>query len=683
MPGKGSERQFRLLTPETPATSYLLLFWLLAVVLPMFTILVLVRHSELNQTEQLKTDLSDRMLDSMTELQRQCNAVAYFKSSIINAEVSAGLPPRHSNLVANDAMPEITTYQLQQKFAAIKGFKLVMLITGRNDFSDIQIFHDSKNFADYPRPGQWAARTLLKAIAARIRGRSTDQELSAVELRMLRNFNDSIFGTYFSPIDKDEDFSYGFNVRNGGTNLHTARRIVQDSDKSAALTYLAIFAETSEAFNQACKLTRSMATEFAMTIVLKRASLHQFIVENPDTSLSLYAPVSYTALNADPHRAGNLIDQLIRQNADRKSPFRYPHLVISSQPLTRLVSKNYFYARFGIFLLICLSLLAIKHFQQNSMRSIKIRGRLFAAVFLATLLPATAFLFMAYHHNRQQTQLRQNNLIKEMKTRLKLFELNLRSQDENLGMKATDLASDLRKHMASSDDEVSKILKQHVTGAFDSAMMIRSNGMSLEIIDPKSIVLRNNPEQLSFSRDIFFAAIIKFFSYLKVTSDEFFARLESTPHGRKLKALSSIFTREDVENFCSYEGTAQTSKKSSATLRFINFKILPGSYEKGMQAAVLLLVQDIRKVIEKILTGSAHDWSFYHQPGKEGLIKTMLIGTYDLDASSIDPESIWPAATSINSSQQKLIDAIAQGKGEVSRIITSGAAPPVVMVARR
>ncbi|HAE39312.1 MAG TPA: hypothetical protein DCG57_11835, partial [Candidatus Riflebacteria bacterium] len=73
---------------------------------------------------------------------------------------------------------------------------------------------------------------------------------------------------------------------------------------------------------------------------------------------------------------------------------------------------------------------------------------------MATLLPASVFLFMAYRHNRQQAQIRQNNLVKDMKTRLNMFELSLRSQDEKLVAKASDLAGELRKNMAASDNEL-------------------------------------------------------------------------------------------------------------------------------------------------------------------------------------------------------------------------------------
>ncbi|PKL44295.1 MAG: hypothetical protein CVV41_06565 [Candidatus Riflebacteria bacterium HGW-Riflebacteria-1] len=680
---KGSNQQFSKLTPTAPATGDLLLFWLLTLALPLLAIFILVRHSENNRAEQLKTELSGRMLDSMNRLQQACNAETYFKNSVLSAEMAAGLPPRHANLVSSDALPAAITQSLKQRLSEIKGFKLVMLITGRNDFSDLQIIHGSSEFSDYPKPGQWAARTLLKAVAARIRGQSTDQGLSAAEQRMLRNFNDSIFGTYFSPIDKDEDFVCGFNVRNGGTNLHTARRLVQTANKAAEFTYLAIFAETPLAFQEAFTAARNMAGEFDTNLVLRQTSLHQFIIEKPDTSLHLYSPISYVSLNTAPHSGKNIINRLLRLNAARQKPFLYPHLQISSQPVTRLISHNYFYAKFAIFLLLCLSLLAIKHFQQHGAFQIRIRSRLFIAVFMATLLPASVFLFMAYRHNRQQEQIRQNNLVKDLKTRLKMFELNLRSQDEKLGVQASDLASELRKNMAATDNEISNILNRHTKGNFDGAMLIRSNGLSLEIIDPESAVMRNNPEKLSFSRDIFFAAIINFFNYLGLTHEQFDARLTATPQGKKLKALATIFTREDVENFCNYEGTALTSKRSAATLRFINFKILPDEHKAGVYASVLLLAQDIRKVVEAILSGPAHDWSFYHQHGKEGTIKTVLLGTYDLEASSLDPESIWPAGSILTDQQRALVDTVLQGKGEASQVTSSDAVPRTVMVARK
>ncbi|PKL48698.1 MAG: hypothetical protein CVV42_08630 [Candidatus Riflebacteria bacterium HGW-Riflebacteria-2] len=682
MPGNTSERHFRKLLPTTPSLRQLLLFWLLTIVLPLAAILVILNQSELGQIRQLKTALTERMFDKMNELLRECNAEAYFKTSILGAETAAGLPPRHSNLFINEGAPANIASRLQSEFAAIKGFQLVMLITGKNDFSDIEIYHDSASFADYPRPGQWAARILLKAIAARIRGISTKQELSAVEQRMLRNFTESIFGTYFNPVEQNEDFIAGFNVRNGGSNLHTARRLVQNADKTAGITYLAIFAETPAALREGFRTISDQPDNFKLALVLRPAKLYPLVVENYDTSVSLYAPLSYSSLNTAPHSKNNYLNRLLKANKSAKE-LRYPHLVLTSAPLRKLSSQNFLYARFAIFLSVCLSLLALRHFHRHGLVNVRIRGRLFAAVLLATILPASAFLFMAYRHNHQQTLLRQSNLTKEMKTRLRMFELNLRSQDEMLGRKATDLAADMRKNLWATDNEFAQILEKHVRGYFDGAMTIRSNGHNYEIIDPKSVALSNNPEQLAFSRDIFFASIIKFFDYLRLTSVEFYARLETTPYGKKLKALSAIFSREDVENFCSYEGTAQTSKKGAATLRFINYKILPAKNNKDAMAAVILLALDIRRVVEIVMAATANDWSFYNHPGKEGIIKTVMVGTYDLDASSIDATAVWPKGTLISHQQLKLINAVARGKGEISRVISNDSAPPVAMVARK
>lgn len=685
MPDNSSERQFRKLAPSIPGIGYLLLFWLLAVGLPALAILTLLNSSELSRKEQLKNSVSDRMLDDMNSLLREFSAESYFSARITQAETAAGLPPRHSNLTSQIVSVREIHQQLHREFSKIRGLRLITIISGDQNFSDILIDHDNENFADYPKPGQWAARTILKAITARAQNQSTDQTLSAVELRMLRNFNDSIFGSYFNPVDSDEDFNSGFITRNNGSNLHTARRVVVNSEKEVVFSYLAIFVETAQIFTEARQeiTGRNRFSEFAMRFVLKPATAFPFLIENRDSSLSLYAPVSFGKLNAGAHAHGNLIDRLIAQGKLTEKPAQYPHLVLSSRPLQELIGKRHAHARMLVFLVLCASLLVLKHFQQTGMLSLRIRVRLFAAVFLATILPATAFMFSAYRHNQQQTELRQTALIEEMKTRLKLFELNIRSQDEILNQKAFALVDELNRNIDMPDEVVSEILTRHAKSNFAGAMLIRNNGLSLEIVDRSSTTLRNNPDQLTFSRDIYFASMIKFFDYLGLILENFYSKLESTPNGRKLKALSAIFTSEDVENFCSYEGSAQTTKKDSATLRFSNFKIIPHGNKKGAGAAVLLLVQDIRKVIDQILADQLAKWSFYDQPTSEGRIRNMLAGTFDLEASSLDLSRIWPAGTKLDSSQKSLIAEIANGKAEVSRIISESDAPPVAMVAAK
>lgn len=673
-------KALRRLNPDAIKPEQLFLFWFFALVIPLLAILILLKHSELALYKRLKIQTGEQMLNSMVELQNACSAKSYFKRIIYQAEEKAGLPPEQTKLVGYKTIDTNIRKKLLREFSAIPGFELIMLITGNSDGSNIAIYHDHKRFANYPRPGKWATGAILKAATARMRGLSGNAKLTDAEQRMLRNFTQSIFGNYFDPMANDENFSSGFNVRNNGSNLHSARRIVKTVNSKTDFVYMAIFRETGESLIKAFESFRS-EVQFSPELVLRNANLAPFMLENSDSSLSLYAPLSYISLNTDPHRKNNLLNHLLYLRKKRGNALKYPHLKLTSQPLHKAPQSQYLYARLAIFLIICLSLLFLKQFFQNGMPRAKIRQRLFIAVFIATILPASAFLFMAYRYNRQRVVLRQHNLIKEMQARLKLLELNLRAQDERIGMQGANLARKLRSNMQADDETAIKIIESADQGTYDGIMLLRSSGLNYARIDPTSTVLQENLQHLNFSRDIFLASVIKIFDYIGLASEEFYTRLATSSHGRKLKAISALFSREDVENFFSSEGTAQTSKKHAVTLRFIKHNLFPRDASGGF-AAVLLLVQDIRRTISNLLN-ETRDWTFYNQPGKEGLIETRLIATYDLDASRPDYQFIWPIGSQLNFDQRKLLEVISSGEGETNKIIEHDKAPPLVMVARK
>ena len=656
----------------------------MAIALPLLAILGLIRHSEQNRTAQIKAANREQMLKDMEELQRLCSAEAHFKNSILAAEITAGLPPRHSSSVVQNSFSPGTLANLQSSFAAIKGFRLITVIAGRENHSEIQIFHNSQQFADYPRPGQRAARTILTAIEKRLKS-NENLKIADTEQRMLNNFTDSMFGSYFNPLRLDEDFASGFITRMQGMNLHTARRIIYDADKRSAFAYLAIFAESENVFSEAIKAARvaRQKADDDFRFVLRPAKVFPFIYESADSRLHLQAPIAFANLNAGAIAGENLVDRLLSQGLTKQKPARYPHLLLSSAPANSQLGKNYFYARFAIFLLLCASLLALKHFQQHGMLKISIRGQLFVAVFLAAILPATAFLVTAYRYSRQQKILREHQLIQSMKTRLKLFELNIKSRDEAMSRQADTLAEYLHHNISRPEHDLQQIIRNRTDSTFPGVMLIRNDGLNMEIIDPDSEPLRKHADKLNFSRDIFFAAMIRFFDYLNLIQKSFHENLEYTPRGRRLKALSNIFTREDVENFCRYEGTAQTSKKENTTLRFLNFKILPQTDAEEKTAAILFMVQDIRSVIDLILENFQHGWSLFNHASKEGLIKTVLIGTYDLNAASLDYDKIWPANSRLDEQQMALLNRVAMGQAEVSTVIRSEKGPAVAMVARK
>ncbi|MBU1109122.1 MAG: adenylate/guanylate cyclase domain-containing protein [Candidatus Riflebacteria bacterium] len=661
-----------------------MVFWLIAIAMPLLAILGLIRHSEQNRTEQIKIANTEHMFSEMEELQRLCSVEAYFKNCVLTSEVVSGLPSRHSSMVVQSSFSPDILENLQRSFAAIKGFRLITVIAGRENYSDIKIFHNSQQFAEYPRPGQRAARTILRTIDERLKNGAV-VKIPEVEQRMLRNFTDSVFGNYFNPLEIDEDFASGFTTRMQGITLHTARRIVYDADKKAAFAYLAIFTENATVFSEAGKAAQAARknTTDNFCFVLKETKAFPFIYESADSSLHLLAPVSFASLNTGANAGANLLNQLLDQGLAKKKPARYPYLLLSSPPASSQLGKSYFYARFAIFILLCASLLALKHFQQHGMLKISMRGQMFVAVFLATILPATAFLVTAYRYNLQQKLLRERQLKQNMKTQLKLFELTIKSKDEAMSRQAQKLAEQLQHNITLPENELKRIIDTMLDSTFPGVMLFRNDGLSLEVIDPDSVPLRNNKAKLDFSRDVFFAAMIKFFDKQQLIKKSFRNKLETTSSGRRLKALANMFTSEDVENFCNYEGIAQTTKKDTTTLRFHNFKILPPGPPEERSAAVLFMAQDVRTVVDKILEDYRDNWSFFNHSDNEGLVRTILIGTYDLDATSLDFDKVWPANTVLNQQQKRVLAQVAQGRAEVSNIIQEDSGPATAMVARK
>lgn len=676
----------KLFSPQRFKLEHLLLFWCITILVPIATIFALLNYSFHEAKEADKSLKTTQLLDSLEILQRNCQPEAYFQHLINAAEKSAGLPQRHSAFeLTDDAPSALLTERLSKEFFKLPGFSMILTISCEEDLKNLRVIMEEQKTRSFTRPGNRAASSVLVQLSKVLQTPGASHLIKQnLSEKMLKNFTESIFGSYFNPVAEDNDFSTGFIDRLGGLKLFTARRFIFDRRGKPLFGYLALFYETENLLKKSFNLAVKKApAEFHYNLAMKKARPFHFVTETIDGQLQLIAPVSFSLLTSGQHVFQDLVSRLLTNGTISQKPAMFPHFIISTPLQTKLQNKSFKQISFSIYMALCLSLLLFKSFHQQEMLQFSIRSSLFLSVFLAIAMPASVFIFFAQRHAWQRLEMRKIELQNLMKNRLSILELAIKTRDEANTSRFNQLVNHLRENLKRPVPELQKILETAMDGTFFGISLFKNDGEVINKINLSSAKLNLIEDKISLHNDIVQGSMIKLMQELGLMQDKFMKKLAATASGKKLLAVAGVFEKIDIDVFCGYEGQAHTSRKDFGTFRFLNYKILPEVNSKEADAGVLLIVQDLRDVVQQIIMELSKDLQMFNAAINEGVIETTLVGTYDLDASQIDLARIWPQKSTIDKNEQDALQVIARGKSELVAEIFSDHAVPTIITAKR
>lgn len=678
--------QLRRLRPRRFSLERLLLFWLLALFLPALAIFGLLNFSVQQQRETARADLADRLLDAYDSLNRSCRPNTWFISQIEMAEAIAGLPARNSKLLPAANLAESAGKHLNRLFTRIRSHEMLLLMTAGADMQNLEVFTDPVTAPDFPRPGLRAAREILGELMNQHGGKLQSSD-SKGRRKILKSFITSIFGTYLDPVDANEDFTSGFSEKNGANRLRTARRLIKDAHGKVVFSYIALFRETGSCLSQSfAQARRKLASAGLLArMVLKPARPFPFIQAAADNRLKLVGPLNFSLLTSGIFRQKDQATDLLNRGIMAHQPALYPHFEILGAPGQYDRQATAVKPGFVIFLFLCLTLLAIRSFHQHGNLRGNIRTRLFLSVLLATVLPVAIFVFYTHRHLSLELQRRQSQMGLKLKSHLRQLELAIKAGDQSHFAKFSVFINRMREFACTaSEDYLRKFMHSELDQTFSGAGLLRNDGLILEFLDYKKVYVVKLEKKLNLTREFMYASIIRFFQLTNLMPESQHKHLQSTSRGKKLLAMAEIFPPIDVDNFCSYEGTSQTSKQDFGNFRMMSYKILPpavpGEERKG---AVLLLIQDIRELAHLIVRQLTERWRIFRQETEEGLIESQIISSFDMNSSSLDLNNVWPAGQKPGSEQLQVAGLLTDGRAEAEIRLEDKDGTPVLISGRK
>ncbi len=678
--------QLQQLRPKPFTLERLLLFWLMALFLPALAIHGLLNFSVQQQQEAAKTDLTDRLLDAYESLNKSCEPGVWFIGQVEMAEKIAGLPAKNSKLLPATNLSVVAGKHLNRLFSRIRSHEMLLLMTAGPDLQNLEVFTDPIRSPDFPRPGLRAAREMLGELLNQHSGGSQPGGGKS-NRKILKSFINATFGSYLDPIDADEDFTRGFSDKSGANRLRTARRLVKNAHGKVVFSYIALFRETGSSLAHSFALARRNLAGSGLTarMVLKPARPFPFIRKTADNQLKLVGPININLLTSGIFKHKDEITDLMNRGIMAYRPALYPHFEIMATPDKYAYQARTVEPGFIVFLFLCLTLLALRSFHQHGNLRVNIRTRLFLSVLLATVLPVAIFVFYTHRHLSLELQKRQEQMSLKLKSHLRQLELAIKAGDQNHFAKFSAFINRMREFACTADEDyLRKFIQGEIDRTFSGAGLLRNDGLILEFLDYHKVYVIKLEKKLNLTREFMYASIIRFFQLTGLMPEKLKRQLQSTARGRKLLAMAEIFPPIDIDNFCSYEGTAQTSKQDFGNFRMMSYKILPptspGEERKG---AVLLLIQDIRELAHLIAQQLSENWQAFRQETEGGLIESQIISSFDMNSSSLDLDKVWPDGQKPGNEQLQVAGLLADGRAEAELRLEDKDGTPVLISGRK
>lgn len=683
----------RSIKPDQPGLKRILLLWFLAFVFPILTGKILLTHFKSESEKVRKIDFTEKLIEESESFIRDCSIKNFISSRLAGAENHAGLQQRGTSL---KLMPELQLDSEKIEKALIEGFQKelgcrpMLLICAGIDIENPSIYNDKKKFPNYHKPGKRAAKALLadmiKTHGLAHGNKSAETEkVSDLQKRLLTNFSKSLCGNFFSPLDQGEDIAEGFLDKGQGEKIFSLKRFWYSNEKNCLFAYYAIFAESSFNFDSILKqaLEKSSSANITRSFELKRTSSFPFFFQGKNAELKAYRPAPFSLLRVGSHQDKDILRKLFKDGLMGKRPGQIPFLVVSIIPgETQL---NFIQSIYSLLAIIAamISILFIQDIHRQAAMNADIRTKLFISVLLTALLPGSVFFFSCSSYIDLQNRLIADEQLTLMQNKLKILELSIKSEDEFLSKKTYKLIQELNSANNAPENEIAKILERRMGGTFVGISYIRNDGLIVEKLNKTRLLSKNSLNSFELSREVVYATIYKFFKLSGLLKIEFEEKVIEAPGGKKLKAISEILSPMDIDSLCMHEGKPYSTKNGNGNFRFLPYRILQDSADPAAMASYIIIVQDVDEIIASIISKISNGWEIFHDESALGSIKTILISTFDQEATKPDFSRIWPVTEKLSLAQTLAIEKISRGKSEMALILRDKNGLPAAVTGRK
>lgn len=670
-----------------PSLRNLLIVWFLTLILPFLAIKLMLNHLEFSHRDIQRQHLTAELHEELGYFAEDCTIKALIRNRLNSIENAAGLPENSSSrLLPNNLSKKIPglAARLKLEFKRKFGTAPVLLICSNYDSSETEILTDRRDW--FARPGQRAGKALIKALIedknlSLTKGKSTKSSINEVNVRLLNNFVNSVNGNYFSLLQQEDEIEEAFINKGQGEKIFSIKRFIYSSEKKCLFAYYAIIDESAVDLKKLLKFSlasqgeKSIQRSFAILPAHSRS-----LVSEKEGHLQALAPMPYSLLRLGSHRSKDILRRFFKAGKMQSKPGVFPFLRVTKKIEAGSVGRfNRLFSVLAIFLCF-LSLPLLQSIASQTMLRMDIRSKLTIALFSAIFLQASFFFYSAIKYSSMQQQLQEREQLTKMQHELKLLELEMKSEDD---FRAGQLEKTIGRFSLIIDKgEIRQAFMRLKENSTTGLALVRNDGFLLETIDESAMENGALSAKFQLSRQIAFATILKYLQLANVDCDQLITKFKGMNGGKQIISIADFLSPIDIDNFSSYEGQPYSTNKEEGDYRFRIFRFKSAADGKEL-VNHLIVIENVSKIVAEIINKSQGSWNNFFSRTDNGLLKTRLFGSFDLNSARLNPELIWPDRQPLLRQEQQVLSAITSGASELSKVFSQTREFSLAVAARK
>lgn len=685
----GQERKRIIARGMRPARLIVLFFF--AVVFPFLAGRLVLTELKSEYVDACRADFINRLDNELELFANDLKLKNFLKLNLEKAELACGLPGgnNHQILVAQNSIEEDIHAEMLAAIASTTGAQPMLFISSRDNGRNIEIFHNEREFAYYPKPGSRAAKTLMQEMVNREcvlrENMKAFKPLTSLQQKLLQSFVGAISGNYFSPLEQLEIIEEGFLDKGQGEKIFSIKRFFFSLDKECVFAYFAIFSESSLNLYKVLEQARRNCRDpyLQRSYVLKKAVSLPVNRFKKTSELQLFRPLSFEIFRAGSHQDRELLRIIHNRGGLQKSPYLLGFL--SASVKKNLSEEMDFVSWFSLsgLIVVFLGMLFLHSLMQQQLQIQDIRKKLLAAFLIATFIPAGTFFYAWSGFVKHSASFENRKNVEALENQLKMLELSFKSEDEFFRNVFSGTLEKMRKINNGSKEELQKVIGDAMLPHLSSIVFLRNDGLMIEKYQEKTSVPILNSSNVQLTREILIASIYNFFRLSGLLKPDFARKIFNSPSGKKIRAIGSVLMPMDAENLTESEGVPFTISKDEGNFRFITYKIKSEEMAIIPTVSYFIIMEDLGPLIGELLIRLAQRNDLYHSFSEIGSRKTVFVQTHDLEATRPDFSRVWPKKSRFEENERLAIKAISQGETDYSQLDQSEAGLITITVARR
>ncbi|MDN5278578.1 MAG: adenylate cyclase [Clostridiales bacterium] len=646
-------RERKIIEGHRPSIMLAFWFYLVVIVLPLLAGKVMVDIYGEHHFSTVFSAAEQNLKEDLADFAHYSHVEPFVTKSILDLETELGLPALIQNEFGRPALNNQTFDVLSAEGLLQKVKQKFRQKTGADPVFVFSVPSENKKILHWVAPAYkeqvgYIGNAALKILMNTLRQRSQNKA-GFSKPRLFDRVANSVFGAKFEPELANRQLRHAFTTKFSGKRLFVYYNFFPEQYLigNSAAGFLIAFCEDDISNRKRLAWARSFnrPKNFRRYFGIFPAGFDMRLKHTGDDILRAYYPMPISVARVGSHGGKSIMNQNIRNGLLTKKPAMSLFLISQTDLQTERKNLEKYTSASSLLLLILnfVGLYFLKQLCFEGRTVLKIRSKLFLAIFAAAILPLAGFFVLANRYFDFYQNLLISNKQQAIEQEVQLLELSITNNETARQFELEKFKELVRKSVSRTPEEISALLDQASEKLHDGYMFFRNDGLVLENFSSLAGLTSYDSDRLDFLSQVFKSQTARIFQEMGILQGQYFQKMKRTPIGKKILAMGKLFTGIDLDSFCIQDGEFfQTEKSDEGHYRLITYNLFPDNSNESDKRAFIAFILNARRVTSEFLQKQVTNPGFFVSRENEVLRRSAVFQVQKVLSDKFSLLEAWP-----------------------------------------